>query len=245
MMSGRSTSLETIGILGGTFDPVHCAHLRLALEMRAAVRLDSVRLMPAPQSAAAGSPEASAEVRMRLLEAAVADIPGLEADGRELSRPGPTVTADTLRAMREELPGRVAVSDPGDGRDLPARRLDRLRTHSEPGPHRRRRPPRLPATCRRTGPWPTSCAHDARRPRRAFAAAPRGSSSSCATSPPSTSPPPACVRCARAGNRFGFSSPTGYTTSSSKRRSMPIHAERHAASRPNRRGHPCPSTPER
>ena len=97
--------LETIGILGGTFDPVHCAHLRLALEVRAALGLDSVRLMLAPSPRLRRAPAASAEVRMRLLEAAVADVPGLEADGRELSRPGPTVTADTLQAMREELPG--------------------------------------------------------------------------------------------------------------------------------------------
>ncbi|MCY4467854.1 MAG: nicotinate-nucleotide adenylyltransferase [Thiotrichales bacterium] len=105
MTSGRSAPLETIGILGGTFDPVHCAHLRLALEVRAAVGLDTVRLMPAPSPRLRHPPDASAEVRMRLLEAAVADIPGLEADGRELSHPGPTVTADTLQAMREELPG--------------------------------------------------------------------------------------------------------------------------------------------
>ena len=104
MSRGATAPLETIGILGGTFDPVHCAHLRLALELRAALRLDSVRLMPAPTPRLRHAPEASAEVRLRLLEAAVADVPGLEADGRELSRPGPTVTAETLRAMREELP---------------------------------------------------------------------------------------------------------------------------------------------
>ena len=105
MPSGTSAPLETIGILGGTFDPVHCAHLRLALEMRAALGLDSVRLMPAPSPRLRRPPHASADVRMRLLEAAVADVPGLEADGRELSHAGPTVTADTLRAMRDELPG--------------------------------------------------------------------------------------------------------------------------------------------
>ena len=104
MPSGRPALLETIGILGGTFDPVHCAHLRLALELRASLGLDSVRLMPAPSPRLRSPPDASAEVRMRLLEAAVADVPGLEADGRELLHPGPTVTADTLQAMRRELP---------------------------------------------------------------------------------------------------------------------------------------------
>lgn len=97
--------VRAIGILGGTFDPVHCAHIRLALEVRARLRLDSVRLMPAGSPRLRGSPVASPRVRMRLLEAAVSDIPGLEADGRELARPGPTVTADTLGELREELPG--------------------------------------------------------------------------------------------------------------------------------------------
>lgn len=83
---------------------MHCAHLRLALELRTALHLDSVRLMPAPHPRLRGTPEAGADVRMRLIEAAIADVPGLEADGRELSRPGPTVTADTLQSMREEFP---------------------------------------------------------------------------------------------------------------------------------------------
>ena len=104
MQAGNPAPLETIGILGGTFDPVHCAHIRLALEVRAALRLDSVRLMPAASPRLRAAPEASAEVRMRLLKAALTDVPGLEADARELSRPGPTVTADTLQTLREELP---------------------------------------------------------------------------------------------------------------------------------------------
>ena len=105
MPSGQSAHLEAIGILGGTFDPVHCGHLRLALELRTALRLDSVRLMPAPSPRLREPPEASPEIRMRLLEAALAHAPGLEADGRELAHPAPTVTANTLEALREELPG--------------------------------------------------------------------------------------------------------------------------------------------
>ena len=105
MPSSQSTPVEAIGILGGTFDPVHCGHLRLALELRAALGLDSVRLVPAPNPRLRDMPEAPPEVRMRLLEAALADVPGLEADGRELARSGPTVTADTLQALRAELPG--------------------------------------------------------------------------------------------------------------------------------------------
>ena len=100
-----SAPARAIGILGGTFDPVHCAHIRLALELRTALRLDSVRLMPAPNPRLRRAPAVSPETRMRLLEAALADVSGLEADGRELSHPGPTVTAETLQSLRAELPG--------------------------------------------------------------------------------------------------------------------------------------------
>ena len=99
-----SCPAHAIGVYGGTFDPVHCAHIRLALEVRAALRLDSVRLIPAPDPRLREPPVASPEVRLRLLEAALSDIEGLEVDGRELRRPGPTVTADTLQELREELP---------------------------------------------------------------------------------------------------------------------------------------------
>ncbi|MBF2759277.1 MAG: nicotinate-nucleotide adenylyltransferase [Ectothiorhodospiraceae bacterium AqS1] len=95
---------ERIGILGGTFDPIHCGHLRLALEMRLALGLDSVRLMPAPRPRLRPAPQADAATRMRLLEAAVAGIPGLIADGCELDRQGPTTTIETLRFMRAQYP---------------------------------------------------------------------------------------------------------------------------------------------
>ena len=84
---------------------MHCGHLRLALELRAALRLDAVRLMPAPHPRLREPPVASPAARLRLLEAALADVPGLEADGRELACAGPTVTVDTLKGLREELPG--------------------------------------------------------------------------------------------------------------------------------------------
>ena len=73
-----------IGILGGTFDPVHCGHLRLALEMRDALSLDTVRLMPAPNPRLRDTPRADASLRLELLMAAVEDEPGLEVDAREL-----------------------------------------------------------------------------------------------------------------------------------------------------------------
>ncbi len=92
------------GILGGTFDPVHCGHLRLALEMRGHLGLDTVRLMPAPAPRLRDAPHADAKIRLRLLEAALDGLDGLIADATELDRPGPTRSIDTLEALRAQDP---------------------------------------------------------------------------------------------------------------------------------------------
>ena len=91
-----------LGLLGGTFDPVHTGHLRLAIEVREAAGLDQVDLMPAPRPRLRGTPQVDAPTRLRLLSAAVAGVPGLGVDPRELASPGPTRTVDTLQAVREE-----------------------------------------------------------------------------------------------------------------------------------------------
>ena len=96
--------MAALGILGGTFDPVHCGHLRLALEMRERLRLDKVRLMPALNPRLRDRPVADAQLRLRMLDAAVASTPELEVDARELERPGPTTTVETLETLRAELP---------------------------------------------------------------------------------------------------------------------------------------------
>jgi nicotinate-nucleotide adenylyltransferase len=98
-----------IGILGGTFDPVHCGHLRLALEIRAQLSLDAVRLLPAPSPRLRETPRADASRRLELLAAAVDGEPGLEVDARELARSGPTYTVETLESFRQEFPGEVLV----------------------------------------------------------------------------------------------------------------------------------------
>ncbi len=95
--------MQSIGILGGTFDPIHCGHLRLALEVRETLGLDSVRLLPAPRPQLRDTPLVSADQRVRLLQAALAGVPQLLVDERELARSGPTYTYDTLRSLRDEF----------------------------------------------------------------------------------------------------------------------------------------------
>src|SRR5438093_2687626 len=86
----------TIGILGGTFDPVHNGHLAAARQLRDEVGLEQVWLVPnahPPHRSAA--PVASPEDRMRMVELAVAEQPGLLASRIEVDRNGISYTIDT------------------------------------------------------------------------------------------------------------------------------------------------------
>jgi nicotinate-nucleotide adenylyltransferase len=98
-----------IGILGGTFDPVHCGHLRLAVEIRERLSLDCVRLLPAPNPRLRDAPRADVSRRLELLAAAVEGEPHLQVDARELQRDGPTYTVETLESLRQEFPHGVLV----------------------------------------------------------------------------------------------------------------------------------------
>ena len=92
-----------IGILGGTFDPVHHAHLRCALELQQSFGFEQVRFVPCRIPPHRGAPFATAEQRLAMLEIAVADQAGFTVDARELRREGPSYTVDTLASFREEL----------------------------------------------------------------------------------------------------------------------------------------------
>ena len=98
-----------IGILGGTFDPVHCGHLRLAIEVRDRLGLDRVLLVPAPNPRLRETPTADVAHRLELLEAAVDGEPGLAVDARELERDGPTYSVETLESLRNEFPEEIIV----------------------------------------------------------------------------------------------------------------------------------------
>jgi nicotinate-nucleotide adenylyltransferase len=91
-----------LGILGGTFDPIHNGHLRTAVELADVLGLGEVRLLPAGAPPHRPPPVASAELRWRMLVAAVAGKSGLVPDNRELRRAGPSYTVDTLVELRAE-----------------------------------------------------------------------------------------------------------------------------------------------
>ncbi|MDX5378780.1 MAG: nicotinate-nucleotide adenylyltransferase [Halomonas sp.] len=96
-----------VAMLGGTFDPVHLGHLRSAVELLEALRLDRVHMVPAKVPPLRGTPQVTPEERLALLRLGIGDTPGLVADPRELERDGPSYSADTLASLREEY-GRQA-----------------------------------------------------------------------------------------------------------------------------------------
>lgn len=96
--------MRHIGLLGGTFDPVHFGHLRPAVEVRAALALDELRLLPCRVSPLRDEPAAAAADRLAMLRLALADQDDLVVDARELDRPPPSYTVDTLTELRRELP---------------------------------------------------------------------------------------------------------------------------------------------
>jgi nicotinate-nucleotide adenylyltransferase len=98
-----SDATAPIGILGGTFDPVHYGHLRLAEEAADRFGLAQVRLIPAALPNLRSAPRTSAEHRLAMVRLAVAGNARLEVDALELGRTGTSYTVDTLREVRATL----------------------------------------------------------------------------------------------------------------------------------------------
>ena len=92
-----------IGILGGTFDPVHSAHLALAAAARQRLALDRVLWIPAGQPRHRDAPRATATDRLAMVELAIADRPGFELDASEARSDAPSYTVPTLLRLRERF----------------------------------------------------------------------------------------------------------------------------------------------
>lgn len=92
-----------IGVLGGTFDPIHYGHLRPANEVMQALRLTELRLVVAARPPHRPAPFASAAQRLQMVVAALGEFPHFRIDDRELKRDGPSYTVPTLESLRAEL----------------------------------------------------------------------------------------------------------------------------------------------
>ena len=98
--------MRSIGVFGGTFDPIHYGHLRTAFEMLQALRFAEVRFMPCGNPPHREAPVADAELRLQMVRGATAGQAGFVVDDRELQRDGPSFSVDTLAALREEFADR-------------------------------------------------------------------------------------------------------------------------------------------
>ncbi len=95
--------MQRLGLFGGTFDPVHNAHLRLALELKQHCQLEQMHLLPAHIPPHKQTPSATPEQRLQMLQLALADCTELGIDSRELRRHQPSYTVDTLAEIRAEV----------------------------------------------------------------------------------------------------------------------------------------------
>jgi nicotinate-nucleotide adenylyltransferase len=97
----------TIGLFGGSFDPIHHGHLLVAQAVVEALGLEELRFVPArEQPFKIGRHAAPAETRARMVGLAIAGEPHFALERIELERAGPSYTVDTVRALREREPGR-------------------------------------------------------------------------------------------------------------------------------------------
>ena len=135
-------SAVRVGLLGGSFDPVHYGHLRAAQWSLEAFGLDEVRLIPARQSPFKGPCAASGEDRRAMLSLAVEGNSALVVEGCELEREAPSYTVDTLRMLTARLPQcrftLILGSDAAAGLDrwqesAEVRRLAEIRVLGRPG----------------------------------------------------------------------------------------------------------------
>lgn len=101
---------KCLGIFGGTFDPIHIGHLRLALELKQQLALDQMYLLPCYLPPHRSAPGASAKQRVDMLQLALQDCRELQVDTRELQRDKPSYTLDTLMELRAEVGVQTSLS---------------------------------------------------------------------------------------------------------------------------------------
>ncbi|WP_237064068.1 nicotinate-nucleotide adenylyltransferase [Microbulbifer zhoushanensis] len=102
--------LRSIALFGGTFDPVHFGHLRMALELKEALGVDEMRMLPSHRPAHRETPGVSGAHRREMLAIALRGCSELQLDERELRRAGDTYTVDTLEELRAELGEEVSLA---------------------------------------------------------------------------------------------------------------------------------------
>jgi nicotinate-nucleotide adenylyltransferase len=96
--------LSHIGILGGTFDPIHLGHVYLAHKIQELCKLQKIWLIPCNQSPMRNPTIASAQDRLKMVELAIDDLANLKTDAREIQRLDVSYTINTLESLKAEYP---------------------------------------------------------------------------------------------------------------------------------------------
>lgn len=106
-----SESEPRIGVMGGSFNPVHYGHLHVARDVKHRLRLDHMFLMPAAQSPLKAQHSVSARHRVAMLNRALEAFPELELDCREIDRAGPSSRSIVSPSCVKSLEtGRASIS---------------------------------------------------------------------------------------------------------------------------------------
>ncbi len=95
--------MKVIGLLGGTFNPIHFGHLRMAQELADTLSFDQVRFIPSANPPHKSRPLVTAEHRAAMVRLGIVNNPIFSFDDRELHRTGASYTIDTLQSLRDEL----------------------------------------------------------------------------------------------------------------------------------------------
>ncbi len=101
--SATPSHRTTIGLFGGTFDPVHNGHLRIALELKQHLQLDEMRLVPCHIPPHRRATHADTEQRLGMVKLAIANCDQLVIDEVELQNPEPSFSVHTLNELRQQL----------------------------------------------------------------------------------------------------------------------------------------------
>lgn len=96
--------MKRIGILGGSFDPIHYGHLRLAIEATEFFQLDQLRWIPCLQQVHKTPHYANAAARLEMIALAIKNEPRFTIDDQEIVRNTPSYTLDTVRHLRQQFP---------------------------------------------------------------------------------------------------------------------------------------------
>lgn len=100
---------SAIGVFGGTFDPIHKAHLQCALSVYEILKPHKIYFMPCAQTPHRNQPERNAEHRCAMVNLAIVDYPFLALDKRECQREGKSYTVESLTEIRKETGTETAL----------------------------------------------------------------------------------------------------------------------------------------